>query len=157
MFSGRNCSLSQSGNALAAEGKRNKHQDSQSARIVDDIPRAMTAKGLTRVEVEPEITVVVLTATESDMHISYPSWAPAFNFISNGIVVGSQMWPVTRGTLVVDLSDTRTTNCVWRATATDTLKHGPTINAAKDAKSVEKQIRKAVDKMFKRFPHPNQH
>ena len=124
--------------------------------VVDAVDRAMTAKGLTRVEVEPEITVVIFTATQSDMHITYPSWSPTFNSIQNGIVVGSQGWPVTKGTLVVDLSDTKTTNNVWRGTATETLKHGPTGNVAKDAKSVEKPIRKAVEKMFKQFPRTNQ-
>ena len=125
--------------------------------VVDAVNRAMTAKGLTMVEVEPEITVVVFTATESDMHITYPSWSPTFNSISNGIVVGSQAWPVTKGTLVVDLTDTTTKNSLWRGTATHTLDHGPTGDRVKDAKSVEKPIRKAVEKMFKQFPRTNQH
>jgi Domain of unknown function (DUF4136) len=125
--------------------------------IVDAVDRALTSKGLTKVETEPEITVAIWAATESDLHITYPSWSPSLNSISTGIVGGTQTWPVTKGTLVVELSDTRTTNSVWRGTATDTLKHGPTGNAAKDAKSVEKPIKKAVEKMFKRYPHPKQH
>lgn len=124
--------------------------------IVDAVDRALTSKGLTKVETEPEITVVIWAATESDMHTTYPSWSPSLNSISTGIVVGTQTWPVTKGTLVVSLSDTRTKNSLWRGQATDTLKHGPTGNAAKDAKSVEKKIKKAVEKMFKQYPHPKQ-
>jgi Domain of unknown function (DUF4136) len=112
----------------------------------------MALKGFTKVESSPDINVAIWAATESDLHISYPSWSPALNSISTGIVVGSQTWPVTRGTLVVDLLDAQTKNSVWRGQASDTLKHGPSGDPAKDAKSVEKPIRKAVEKMFKKFP-----
>ena len=120
----------------------------------DAVEHAMTAKGLTKVEADPEITVVIFAMTESDMHVTTPS--PGFNSMQNGIVLGSQKWPITKGTLVVDLFDAQSKNSVWRATATHTLEHGPTGNAAKDAKIVEKPIRKAVEKMFKQFPRPNQ-
>jgi hypothetical protein len=43
---------------------------------------------------------------------------------------------------------------LWRGTATDTLKHGPTGDKVRDAKSVEKPIKKAVVKMFKKFSRP---
>jgi uncharacterized protein DUF4136 len=122
--------------------------------IVSAVDRAMVAKGITKVQTDPDLTIVVWAATESDLHITYPSWSPALNSISTGIAVGSQTWPVTKGTLVVDLLDARTKNSVWRGTATDTLEHGPTGNLAKDAKSVEKKINKAVVKMFKKFPRP---
>jgi hypothetical protein len=122
--------------------------------IVSAVDRAMVEKGITKVDADQDLTIVVWAATESDMHITHPSWSPALNSISTGIVVGSQTWPVTKGSLVVDVLDSRTKNSVWRGTATDTLEHGPTGNLAKDAKSVEKKINKSVAKMFKRFPRP---
>jgi Domain of unknown function (DUF4136) len=122
--------------------------------IIEAVDRALAAKGLTKVETGADITVAAWAATESDLHISNPSWAPAMNSINTGIVVGSSTWPVTQGTLVVGLADARTKESVWRGTATDTLEHGPTGSAAKDAKSVEKKINKAVEKMFKKFPRP---
>ena len=122
--------------------------------IVSAVDRAMAAKGITMVETDPDLSIVVWAATESDLHISYPSWSPALNSIATGIAVGSQTWPVTKGTLVVDLLDAHTKNSVWRGTATDTLEHGPSGNLAKDAKSVEKKINKSVVKMFKKFPRP---
>ena len=54
---------------------------------------------------------------------------------------------------MVDIADARTKSTVWRATATHTLEHGPTGVGTHDAKTVEKPIRKAVEKMFKQFPH----
>ncbi|HSE30871.1 MAG TPA: DUF4136 domain-containing protein [Pyrinomonadaceae bacterium] len=120
--------------------------------IVNAVDREMALKGLTKVELNGDINVVVWAATESDLHISYPSWHPSMNSIATGVVSGSQQWPVTKGTLVVDMLDANTKNSVWRGQATDTLDHGPTGNMQKDAKSVEKKIKKAVEKMFKKFP-----
>jgi hypothetical protein len=122
--------------------------------IMEAVDRAMTAKGLSKVEADGDMTVVAWAAHESDMHIAYPSWHPGLNSIATGIVVGTSSWPVTKGTLVVDLTETSTKNSLWRATATETLDHGPTGNMAKDAKSVEKKINKAVQKMFKKYPRP---
>lgn len=121
--------------------------------IVTEVDRSMALKGLTKVASNGEINLVVFAATESDLHISYPSWHPGMNSIATGIVGGSQQWPVTKGTIVIDMLDANTKNSVWRGQATDTLEHGPTGNMQKDAKSVEKKIRKAVDKMFKKFPN----
>ncbi|MGQ0762512.1 MAG: DUF4136 domain-containing protein, partial [Acidobacteriota bacterium] len=122
--------------------------------IVSAVDTQLVAKGLKKVETDPGLTVVVFGSTESDIHVSNPSWSPSLNSISTGIAVGTQSWLVTKGTLVVDISDAKTKNNVWRGTATDTLDDGPTGDRVKDAKNVEKPIRNAVKKMFKQFPHP---
>jgi hypothetical protein len=123
--------------------------------IVQAVDSQLAAKGLTKVETDPELTISALVWTESDMHVMNPSWHPSLNPISTGVYVGAQSWPVTRGTLVVNISDSKTKNEVWRGTASDTLKQGPSGNKVEDAKSVEKTIRKAVEKMFKQYPHPS--
>jgi len=119
---------------------------------MDAVDVALASKGFTKVENAGDITVVVFTASESDLQISSPSWSPGLNSIHTGIAVPSQTWPVTKGTLVVDLLDTQTKSSVWRGTAMDTLSHNPTGNMAKDAKNAQKHIHKAVEKMFKKFP-----
>jgi hypothetical protein len=123
--------------------------------VVSAVDTELAAKGLTRVDTNAELTVVVFGSTESDIHVSNPSWAPSLNSIATGVAVGSQNFLITKGTLVVDLLDTKTNNSVWRGHATDTLDRGPTGDKIKDAKTVEKPIRNAVKKMFKQFPHPN--
>jgi uncharacterized protein DUF4136 len=123
--------------------------------IIAAVDSQLAAKGLTKVETDPELTLSAWVWTESDMHVANPSWAPALNSIQTGVPSGSQGWAVTKGTLVIDISDTKSKNGVWRGTASDTLKHPPTGNKAKDAKSVEKPIQKAVEKMFKQFPKPS--
>ena len=123
--------------------------------VVSSVDSQLLAKGLKKVDRDPELTVVVFGSTESDIHVSNPSWSPSLNSIATGVAVGSQSWLVTKGTLVVDILDTKTKNSVWRGTATQTLERGPTGDKAKDANTVEKPIRNAVKKMFKQFPHPS--
>ena len=123
--------------------------------VVSSIDSQLATKGLKKVDTDPALTVVVFGSSETDIHVSNPSWAPSLNSIATGVAVGSQSWLVTKGTLVVDLLDTKTKNSVWRGTASQTLDRGPTGDRAKDAKTVEKPIRNAVKKMFKQFPHPS--
>ena len=123
--------------------------------IVAAVDSQLAAKGLQKVETDPELTISALVWTESDSHVTNPSWHPSLNSLSTGVYAGTQSWPVTKGTLVVNISDTKTKNEVWRGTATDTLKQGPSGNKVEDAKTAEKPIRKAVQKMFKQFPNPS--
>jgi len=120
--------------------------------IVTAVDKEMSAKGLQKVEADPDLILTTLTATESDLTMTNPSWAPQLNSIATGIPASSQAWTVTKGTLVVDISDARTKNGVWRGTASHTLENGPTGDRVRDAKQVEKPINKAVQKMFKKFP-----
>ena len=121
--------------------------------IIAAIEQAMTAKGLTKVEDGADVTVVYFAATNADLQIGYPNWSHAMGTAgTTGIGVASQSWPVHKGTLVVDLVDGKTKSSVWRGTATQILKEGPTGNAAKDAKRVEQPIKKSIEKMFKQFP-----
>ena len=120
--------------------------------IVTAVDREMTARGLQKVENEPDLIITTLTATMSDLTMTNPSWLPQLNSIATGIPASSQAWAVTKGTLVVDISDARTKDGVWRGSASHTLENGPTGNPVHDAKQVEKPINKAVQKMFKKFP-----
>jgi hypothetical protein len=122
--------------------------------IVTAVDQEMAAKGVTKVESDGELILSAFVWTDSELYVTNPSWAPVMNSISTGIVVGSQSWPVTQGTLVVEISDAKSKDGLWRGTATDTLKHGPTGDRVKDAKTAQKPIKKSVVKMFKKFPRP---
>jgi hypothetical protein len=120
--------------------------------IVTAVDRELSAKGLQKVDSNSDLILTTLTATNSDLTMTNPSWAPQLKSIATGIPSSSQAWAVTKGTLVIDMSDARTKNGVWRGIASHTLENGPTGNPVKDAKQVEKPINKAVQKMFKKFP-----
>ncbi len=120
--------------------------------IVAAVDKAMAAKGLQKVETDPDLIVSALASSESDLTVTNPSWAPALNSIATGIPASAQAWPVTKGTLMIAISNAKTKDGLWRGTATQTLEHGPTGDLVRDAKTVEKPINKAVEKMFKKFP-----
>lgn len=121
--------------------------------IVEAIDQALTAKGLVRVADDPDITLVVWTAVNSDLHVFQPTWSGSVgSSTSSGIPASVHTAAISKGTLVVDMADARTKTTVWRGTATQTLKDPPSGNLAKDAERAEKTIRKAVDKIFKKFP-----
>lgn len=122
--------------------------------VISAVDAELAAKGLSKVETDPELIVVAFGSQMTDIQVSNPSWAPGLNSIATGIAVGPQSGLVTKGTLVIDISDAKTKNNVWRGTATDTLNNGPTGDRVKDAKNLEKPIQKAVKKMFKQYPHP---
>ena len=123
--------------------------------IIEAVSQAMEAKGLTRVNAKPDITVIVIAASDSALHIANPSWSNAMgSAASTGIAAGTQSWTISRGTIVVDIADAGSKNTVWRGSATSTLPHGPTGDQVKDAKDADKPIKKAVEKMFKQYPRP---
>jgi Domain of unknown function (DUF4136) len=124
--------------------------------IIQSVEQALAAKGLTKVEENPDMTVAFYAAANADMQISYPTWYNSMGSAeSTGINVNLLSWQVTKGMLVIDIADSGTKSTVWRGSATQTLEHGPTGNPMKDAKTVEKPIRKAVEKMFKQYPRPS--
>lgn len=125
--------------------------------IITAVDNAMAARGLRKVDTEPDLIVSSLASTESDLTVTNPSWAPVLNSIATGIPASSQAWPVTKGTLLISISDAKTRNGLWRGTATHTLEQGPTGDRVRDAKTVEKPIYKAVEKMFKKFPPQSKH
>jgi hypothetical protein len=124
--------------------------------IIQSIEQALAAKGLTKVEENPDITIAFYAAANADIQIGYPNWSHAMgSSLSTGIGVDSHTWVVSKGMLVVDIADSGTKSTIWRGSATHTLEHGPTGNPMKDAKTVEKPIKKAVEKMFKQYPRPS--
>ncbi len=123
--------------------------------IVQAIDQELAAKGLTRVTDEPDITLGAFAAVNSDLQISQPTWGRSVSSSTSTGMPGSvYRAAISKGTLMVDISDATTKTTVWRGLATQTLKEAPTGNLARDAKTAEKSIRKAVEKMFKKFPAP---
>ena len=124
--------------------------------IISTVDEALRAKGLTKVTANPDLLVISMAAINSDLQMYMPRWS---NNIGSptwyGMAVGQQMATISQGMLVVDVADAATKDSVWRGGSSQTLSHGPTGDFAKDAKSVDKKVKKAVEKMFKQFPRPS--
>ena len=98
------------------------------ARVVRAIDAALVAKGLARVEpsANPDVLVAYHASFDKNLEItgSAHGWGP---FGLGGDRWGSaRVQPVLVGTLVVDISDARTSAIVWRSLASSDIR--PTTN-----------------------------
>jgi len=121
--------------------------------IVESIEQAMAAKGLTKVEENGDLSVGYFAASNTDIQTGYPVFSDKMGTsAAPNTVTSLSSYPVTKGSIVVNIVDGKTKNTVWRASAVHVLKDGPSGNPAKDAERVDKPIRRSVEKMFNKFP-----
>ena len=127
--------------------------------ILDDqIQRAIDAqlalKGLTKTEENPDLYVIYQVAINQEKQWnSYSTGGGAWGWGGWGGWGGMQSTHATSstiniGTLNLDLYDVETKKQIWRGEASKTLGSG------KDPKKVEKNINKAMAKLFKKYPPP---
>ena len=120
--------------------------------IVQAVESELNARGLTKTDEAPDFKVTVMAATDVDLQGVGPTWNNVNYATWGGYTNPAAMVTVTTGTLLIDLVETKNQYSVFRGVAKDTLNGGRTANAEADAKKVEKQINKAVSKMFKKYP-----
>jgi Domain of unknown function (DUF4136) len=121
--------------------------------VVDAVNQELASKGLTLVSSDPEITVSFITGSDSMLQTAgISNRAMASGPSTTGLPSVSQSWGVTKGTLLVNIADARTKDALWAATATALLEHNPSGDMVKDARRADKNIKKAVAKMFKQYP-----
>ncbi|HKO61233.1 MAG TPA: DUF4136 domain-containing protein [Pyrinomonadaceae bacterium] len=116
--------------------------------IITTIERTLAAKGLTKVDSDADLHVLFWAASEMDLHVSHKDWGQAP--WTTGMKI-SQSWPVTRGTLQVNILEGKSRTIVWEGTATDTLNHSASGDMFRDAKNVQKMVNRSLEKMFKKF------
>jgi hypothetical protein len=116
------------------------------SRIQSAVDKSLGEKGWQKVESGGDVVVVAVGGTKN---------AQEYQTFYDGM--GGWRWrgfgettttveTYKVGTLVVDLYDGSNKQLVWRGTSSDTLSDNPEHN--------EKNLDKAVDKMFKKFPPP---
>jgi hypothetical protein len=115
-------------------------------RIVDAINEQLMAKGLQLVTSNADLGVSANTATKEEHSLDgfyngFPGWRWRRGWWGPDTVYVDTF---EVGTLVVDLFDTRTKQVVWWGSASDTISDNPEHNT--------KNLRKAIEKMFKDFP-----
>lgn len=121
--------------------------------IVESIEQAMSAKGLTKVEDNGDLSVGYFASSNTDVQIGYPVFSDKMGTsASPNTVTTLSSYQITKGSIVVNIVDAKSKNTVWRASAVHVLKDGPSGNPAKDAERVDKPIRRSVEKMFNKFP-----
>lgn len=137
--------------AFDKDGARNPYVN---ALIVQAIERELTARGLTKVNTDPDMKVAFLAATVPNLKVQNVPFYHVVNPAYSGMVGSAtmNMWDVTTGTLVIDLWDRKSDRVVFRGTITDVLQRAPSSDLQADAKIVAKPINKSVAKIFKKYP-----
>jgi hypothetical protein len=130
-------------------------------RIVKELESRVAMEGLTVAEADPDVNVTYHSSTSEEFAVDTNTWGYGFGrgwYWGHGggsyggggyggggpVSTTTTVRKYTRGTLVVDIWDARTKQLVWRGTATDTVSENPEKN--------DKNLKKAMAKMFKKYP-----
>jgi Domain of unknown function (DUF4136) len=117
------------------------------ARIVRAVDAALAGKGLARIEPSASPDVLVAYHASFDENLEITGTAHGWGPVGLGDRWGSaRVQPVLVGTLVVDISDARTSAIVWRSVASSDIR------PSDKPETREKKITKATEKMFKNYP-----
>lgn len=122
--------------------------------IIEAVERELVARGLKKVEADPDLRVVYMAAVGFNLQVASVPFYTVVNPAYSGVYgdSASTMWDVTTGTLVIDLFDIKAERTVFRGTAKDVVQRAPSADAAADAKLVAKPINKGIAKIFKKYP-----
>lgn len=110
--------------------------------IISAIESQLTAKGWTKVESNPDVLVIYNATTDTQKQLNWSSMGGWGRF--GGGMGSAQVDNITQGQLVVDLADPKAKQFLWRGTGNDTVNGNPD--------KLQKQISKALTKMFQKFP-----
>lgn len=110
-------------------------------RIVAGIDAQLAARGLKKVDADPDLIVIYHAASEQQKSLNWQNYGGWGRFGGMG---SAQVDTVITGQIKVDLADFKAKQFLWRGTATDTLSSNPQKNA--------KKLDKALTKMFQKFP-----
>jgi hypothetical protein len=120
-------------------------------RVTEEIEQALTEKGWTKTDANPDALVLLHGATEKQKSLNtfYSGGYGGYGYRGWGGMGGMGTATTTTseyivGTLVVDIFDAKTKALMFRGSATDEISDKPEKNA--------KKLQKASDKMFKDFP-----
>lgn len=123
------------------------------AAIQGAIEEELTRRGLHKVQANPDVFMEMYGSVDSDMSVSYANplysgmgGVPAFDvgFVMWGYGGGTTAVTVHKGQLVVDVIDASQKKLAWRGIATE--------NLSDNREKLVKQVNKAVEKMFQRYP-----
>jgi len=98
----------------------------------------LAALGLLGIPSGGDLTIVYHAAAREDVDLAPLGYSPRWDGGSVNIT------HIKSGTLVVDVSDTKGHNLLWRVIGSDTV--------SDSAEKNEKKIQRAIEKMFEKYP-----
>jgi hypothetical protein len=118
--------------------------------VLNDIKQGIEAKGWQPApegQADAEVMIHGATQVKHSLNTFYTGMGGGWGWrgFGGGMATGStSVSDYTVGTLVVDIFDAKTKQLIWRGTAADELKS--------KQEQRQKQVTKASDKLFKKFP-----
>jgi hypothetical protein len=131
------------------------------AQIIQAIDSQLALKGLTKTEGEPDLYVIYQAAVSQEKQWNsfssgdmgggwgygrWGGWGGYGGYGGGMSTTTTTSTTINIGTLNVDIYDVATKNQIWRGAATKTLGSG------KDPNKVNKNLNKAMAKLFKNYP-----
>jgi Domain of unknown function (DUF4136) len=117
-------------------------------RIIDAVDKQLQAKGLTKVDSNPDVWVVYSNSIHDQKEVVGTGYnmGPYWGWGGWGAPTTTtyNTWVTKIGTLVVEISDPKQHDLLWRGSATDTISD----NSNKNIKTLDN----AVNKLFKGYP-----
>ncbi len=116
-------------------------------RIMDAVDRELQAKGLTKVDADPDLWVVYSNSIHDQKEVVGTGYnmGPYWGWGGWGSTTTIYNTYVTKlGTMVVEISSVKEKDLLWRGSATDSISD----NSNKNIKNLDK----AVAKLFKNYP-----
>lgn len=117
-------------------------------RIMEAVDKQLQAKGLTKVDSNPDLWVVYSNSIHDQKQVvgtGYnmgPGWG--WGYWGGPTSVTYNTYVTKQGTLVVEIADAKDHDLLWRGSATDTISD----NSNKNINT----LNKAVDKLFQKYP-----
>jgi hypothetical protein len=111
-------------------------------RIVSGIEAQLNAKGLKKVDSDPDLVVTYHVATDQEKSVNWNNFGGWGRF--GGGMGSAQVEKVTVGQLKVYLGDYKAKKFVWSGTASDSV--------SSDTAKLGKKLDKSLEKMFEKFP-----
>jgi len=115
-------------------------------RIMEDVDKALSAKGWTRVESGGDAGIAAFGSTHNEQTLEtfYNGFGGGWYWRGFGGPTTTYVSTTRVGSLVVDVFDTHSKKLIWRGMGSDALSSKPEKN--------ENKLEKTVDEMFKHFP-----
>lgn len=125
---------------------------STSQMIVNAIERELNSRGLVRNDAAPDIRISVMAAAGIDLQGVGPTWNNERYKFWGGYGNPAALMNVAKGTLLIDLIETKNNHSIWRGVVKDVFVAPPTGNPVKDAEAMESLVNKTILKMFRKYP-----
>lgn len=120
--------------------------------LITAVERELLSRGLVRNDTAPDIRIAVLAAADMALQGVGPTWNNERYRFEGGHGNPAALMTLTKGTLLIDIVETKNKISIWRAIVKDVFVKPLTGNAEKDLKQMQGLVNKIVPDIFKKYP-----